>query len=107
METITTLTGDGSMALKETTAQLNELLENVTQDLEKGSRGNKAASQRVRTGTIKLEKVAKLYRKQSIQNEKKKTPVKKAAAVKKPVVAKAVAKKPAVKAAAKTAKGRK
>ena len=58
------------MALKETTNQLQALLEGVTKDLEKGSRGNKAASQRVRTGTVKLEKIAKLYRKQSVANEK-------------------------------------
>lgn len=58
------------MALKETTNQLQALLEGVTKDLEKGSRGNKAASQRVRTGTVKLEKIAKLFRKQSVANEK-------------------------------------
>lgn len=62
--------GDGSMALKETTNQLQTLLEGVTKDLEKGSKGNKAASQRVRTGTVKLEKIAKLFRKQSVANEK-------------------------------------
>lgn len=58
------------MALKETTNQLQTLLDGVTKDLEKGSRGNKAAAQRVRTGTVKLEKIAKLYRKQSVANEK-------------------------------------
>ncbi|MCH9631550.1 MAG: Histone H1-like protein Hc1 [Chlamydiia bacterium] len=104
METITTITGDGSMALKDTTSQLNELLENVAQDLEKGTRGNKAASQRVRTGTIRLEKLAKLYRKQSILNEKRKSTAKKAAP-KKAAVKKAT-KKPVKKAAAKKTKGR-
>lgn len=58
------------MALKETVNQLQTLLEGVTKDLEKGAKGNKAASQRVRTGTVKLEKIAKLYRKQSVANEK-------------------------------------
>lgn len=58
------------MALKETTNQLQTLLEGVTKDLEKGAKGNKAASQRVRTGTVKLEKIAKLFRKQSVANEK-------------------------------------
>jgi hypothetical protein len=58
------------MALKETISQLHELLDCVSKDLEKGSKGNKAASQRVRTGTVKLEKIAKLYRKQSVANEK-------------------------------------
>jgi len=62
--------GDGFMALKETTSQLQALLDGVTKDLEKGARGNKAAAQRVRTGTVKLEKIAKLYRKQSVANEK-------------------------------------
>ena len=84
-----------AMALKDTTNQLNELLENVQKDLEKGSRGNKAASQRVRTGTVKLEKLAKLYRKQSILSEKKGNKV--TVAKKKPV-----AKKPAKKAAKKS-----
>ena len=58
------------MALKETVNELQALLECVTKDLEKGVKGNKAASQRVRTGTVKLEKIAKLYRKQSVAFEK-------------------------------------
>ncbi len=58
------------MALKETVNQLQDLLDCVTKDLEKGSKGNKAAAQRVRTGTVKLEKIAKLYRKQSVAFEK-------------------------------------
>jgi hypothetical protein len=33
-------------------------------------RGNKAASQRVRTGTIMLERIAKVFRKESIYAEK-------------------------------------
>jgi hypothetical protein len=59
------------MALKETFKHLRDLLSHITADLEKADGGNKAASQRVRTGTVKLEKVAKLYRKESIANEKK------------------------------------
>ena len=58
------------MALHKTVAEMKSLLCEVTQDLEKATNGNKAASQRVRTGTIALEKVAKLYRKESIQSEK-------------------------------------
>lgn len=58
------------MALKETVNELQALLDCVTKDLEKGVKGNKAASQRVRTGTVKLEKIAKLYRKQSVASEK-------------------------------------
>lgn len=60
-----------TMSLKDTFKQLRELLANITTDLEKSENGNKAASQRVRTGTVKLEKIAKLYRKESISSEKK------------------------------------
>lgn len=71
------------MALKDTTKHLRDLLSHITTDLEKADGGNKAASQRVRTGTVKLEKIAKLYRKESIKNEKTtkgtKKPAKKAA----------------------------
>jgi len=58
------------MALKETFKHMKNLLTNIVEDLEKADGGNKAASQRVRTGTVKLEKVAKQYRKESIQSEK-------------------------------------
>lgn len=49
---------------------MSNLLSEITTDLEKSNKGNKAASQRVRTGTVKLEKVAKAYRKESILHEK-------------------------------------
>jgi hypothetical protein len=58
------------MALKDTIKHLKDLLSNITSDLDKSDNGNKAASQRVRTGTVKLEKVAKLYRKESIKHER-------------------------------------
>ena len=91
------------MALKETVNQLQELLSCVTKDLDKGSKGNKAASQRVRTGTVKLEKIAKLYRKQSVAFEKTaKAKPAKVEAKAKPAVQK---KKPAAKPVKK--KGRK
>jgi hypothetical protein len=71
------------MALKDTHKHLRDLLTHITHDLEKADGGNKAASQRVRTGTVKLEKVAKAYRKESIKAEKatkgQKKPAKKAA----------------------------
>jgi hypothetical protein len=90
------------MALKETFKHLKDLLSNITQDLEKAEGGNKAASQRVRTGTVKLEKLAKHYRKESIKSEKQtkgtKKPAKKAAS--KPAAKKA-ASKPAAKSHAK------
>jgi hypothetical protein len=74
------------MALKETVNELQALLDCVTKDLEKGVKGNKAAAQRVRTGTVKLEKIAKLYRKQSVAFEK--TSKSKKVAAPKAVVAK-------------------
>jgi len=46
-------------------------------DLIKAEKGNKTAAQRVRTGTIKFEKVAKKYRKESMKSVKKKTTRKK------------------------------
>ena len=75
------------MALKDTIKHMRDLLHHIVHDLEKADGGNKAASQRVRTGTVKLEKVAKHYRKESIKGEKvtkgtKKSPAKKAPAKK-------------------------
>lgn len=58
------------MALTDTMNQLSELLSDLTKDLAKAFRGNKAASQRVRTGTIKLERIAKQFRKESVSAEK-------------------------------------
>lgn len=58
------------MALKETIKHMRELLSHIEMDLVKAEGGNKAASQRVRTGTVALEKLAKVYRKESIQSEK-------------------------------------
>ncbi|MBX9745025.1 MAG: hypothetical protein K2X08_07455 [Chlamydiales bacterium] len=58
------------MALYETMNQLNHLLISLTKDLAKAYRGNKTAAQRVRTGTIKLEKIAKIFRKESVTAEK-------------------------------------
>lgn len=79
------------MALKDTVKHMKHLLEGITVDLDKAANGNKAASQRVRTGTIRLEKMAKAYRKESISADRQHKPrakvAKKAApkkAVKKP-----------------------
>lgn len=58
------------MALADTINHLNHLLNALLKDLSKVVRGNKTAAQRVRTGTIKLEKVAKLFRKESVHAEK-------------------------------------
>ncbi len=77
------------MSLNDTVKEMRELLAAISVDLEKAANGNKAASQRVRTGTIRLEKAAKKYRKESIKAEKTQSGKK---AAKKPA-----AKKPAVK----------
>ena len=58
------------MTLKETMHQLDLLLSNVVRDLMKVHRGNKAAAQRVRVDTIKLERIAKAFRKESLAAEK-------------------------------------
>ena len=58
------------MSLNETMNQLNHLLMSVSKDLTKVQRGNKAAAQRVRVGTIKLEKISKVFRKESVLAEK-------------------------------------
>jgi hypothetical protein len=91
------------MELRNTIEEMRNLLIQITDDLEKADGGNKAASQRVRTGTVKLEKVAKHYRKESIQEEKhtkgdkkpSKKPAAKAAKSKAPVAKAAAAKAPA------------
>ncbi len=61
------------MALHTTINTLKDLLNKITQDLHKAEGGNKAASQRVRTMTVRLEKIAKGYRKESIHSEKNTT----------------------------------
>ena len=58
------------MALNETMTQLHSLLAEVVTDLHKVYKGNKSAAQRVRVGTIDLEKIAKRFRKESVSAEK-------------------------------------
>ena len=58
------------MALGETSAKLEHLLNALTKDLLKVHRGNKSAAQRVRVGTIRLEKVGKQFRKESVDAER-------------------------------------
>lgn len=90
------------MALHGTVSNLKDLLGKISADIHKAEGGNKAAAQRVRTMTVRFEKVAKTYRKESISSEKhtkgSKKPAKKAAPKAK---AKSAAKKPAAKAKAK------
>lgn len=54
------------MALKATAEQMKKLLLEISHDLEKADRDNRAAAQRVRTNTIKFAKVAKVFRKESV-----------------------------------------
>lgn len=58
------------MGVKETSHTLHDLLVRLSRDLGKANRGNKTASQRVRTATIEFQKIAKQYRKESILFEK-------------------------------------
>jgi len=64
------------MALKETMRELSQILTNIGSDLPKAGKGNKAASQRIRTSTIRFEKVGKKYRKESLTAEKVSSPQK-------------------------------
>jgi len=59
------------MALGKTMKSLKDLLGLLSHDLEKAEGGNKAASQRVRKNSITLQKVAKEYRRESVDYEKK------------------------------------
>ena len=81
------------MSLKDTVAEMNNFLAEITADLEKATNGNKAAAQRVRVNTIALEKTAKMYRKESVAAEKKGSKSK-ASAPKKTAAKKATAKVP-------------
>lgn len=54
------------MVLKTTMEQMKQLIQNIQHDLDKVGKGNKAAAQRVRTGSIEFAKTAKVYRKESI-----------------------------------------
>ncbi len=60
------------MALSNTIKKMEAMLMDLAMDLRKASeKGNKAASQRVRTGTIKFAKLAKQYRKESVAADRK------------------------------------
>jgi hypothetical protein len=58
------------MSLERTMNQLQQLLTALSKDMGKVTRGNRTAAQRVRTGTVRLEKLGKLFRKESIRAEK-------------------------------------
>lgn len=50
--------------------KLEDLLATLMKDLGKVTKGNRSAAQRVRVGTIRLEKVGKQFRKESVDAEK-------------------------------------
>lgn len=58
------------MPLVETIDLLDSLFASLANDLRKVRRGNKAAAQRVRVGTIELSRVGKVFRKESLSAEK-------------------------------------
>jgi hypothetical protein len=58
------------MSLAETMGKLEQILGTVIKDLTKVGRGNKSAAQRVRVGTLRLEKIGKQFRKESVHAEK-------------------------------------
>jgi hypothetical protein len=58
------------MTLKDTINAMRQHLSELSRDLEKAVGGNRAAAQRVRTGTIHFAKIAKVFRKESISAEK-------------------------------------
>jgi hypothetical protein len=58
------------MAFNDTMNKMQTLLEQVSLDLDKVHKGNSAAAQRVRVGTIHLAKIAKKFRKESVAAEK-------------------------------------
>lgn len=60
------------MTVEHAVEELEGVLGSLSKDLEKAKKGNKAAAQRVRTGTILLQKIAKVYRKESVLSEKSK-----------------------------------
>lgn len=57
------------MSFTDIMGKLENLLTSITKDLGKVNRGNKSAAQRVRVGTLRLEKVGKEFRKQSVRLE--------------------------------------
>ena len=58
------------MSLSDTMGKLENLLSHLRTDLGKVSKGNRSAAQRVRVATIRMEKVGKQFRKESVSAEK-------------------------------------
>ncbi|MBM3193985.1 MAG: hypothetical protein FJZ59_07130 [Chlamydiae bacterium] len=65
------------MAFLQTTEELTLLIQAILKDIPKVLKGNKTAAQRIRTKTVKIAKVSKVWRKESLDQEKKKAKPKK------------------------------
>jgi hypothetical protein len=61
------------MALMDTVETMKRMLAEMQTELEDVVRGNKAASKRVRKATLNFAKIAKIFRKESIEAGKTKT----------------------------------
>lgn len=59
------------MTLKNRIESMRNLMLKMCDDLDKLSKGNKTAAQRVRTNSVLFSKVAKLFRKESVSLSKK------------------------------------
>jgi hypothetical protein len=59
------------MTLKTTISTMRKLIDEIQWNLAKSERGNKTASKRTRMATIRFAKIAKLYRKESVEAGKK------------------------------------
>jgi hypothetical protein len=62
-----------TMALMDTVETMKRMLTEMQMELEDVVRGNKAASKRVRKATLNFAKVAKIFRKESVEAGKTKT----------------------------------
>ncbi len=65
------------MSFISTTDLLIECCESILHDMPKAMKGNKSAAQRIRTGTVRMAKVSKEWRKLSLDRDKKITEKKK------------------------------
>lgn len=59
------------MSFVKSTEQIQELCESILYDIPKVMKNNKSAAQRIRTSSIKLSKLAKTWRKLSLEQERK------------------------------------
>jgi hypothetical protein len=55
------------MALNETIETMKKIIAEILRELEDAERGNKAAALRVRKATLNFGKIAKVYRKESVE----------------------------------------